>query len=193
MLNTQQTLGTAIAELQCIQPDVPTNVDELTALRVARDCIDELMSSCISELRADPNTRRSWSDIAYALGEKPTSSVIREYGSDGSDSSEGDERARTFWLEHRRRFAWDFITVDLAHALYVQWMRTHAPDADLLKKKALTRRLKIVVELTGDWVYTRARIGSLTTADEPLLDQIPSWSLPEGNPAVWGFRRASSM
>ena len=56
MRNTEQTLGTAIAELRCLNPQRPASLAELIALRTALDCIDEPIRSCVDELRADPQS-----------------------------------------------------------------------------------------------------------------------------------------
>ncbi|KGJ71637.1 hypothetical protein GY21_20805 [Cryobacterium roopkundense] len=71
MHNTEQTLGTAIAELNCLSPGAPATLGELNALNVARDCIDELLRSCVSQLRAEAATRHSWGAIAHVLDASP--------------------------------------------------------------------------------------------------------------------------
>lgn len=191
MRNTEQTFGTAIAELQCLNPDRPASLDELTALSAARDCIDELLSTCVAELRADVRVHHSWPEIAYALGATSPAAVKQKYsGHAVVVATEAAEPVLAFWEAHAGRFAWDFLPVDFLHALYGQWAQAQDPGSEPLPPKAFTRRLRAAVAGSRRWTYTRSRPGALMHAAEPLCARIPLWSPPQGNGAVYGLRRA---
>lgn len=80
MHNTEQAFNTAIGELNCLSPYRPATLDELTALAAARDCIDGLLRSCATELRADVQNAPAWADIAKALGTPSASAARQRYG-----------------------------------------------------------------------------------------------------------------
>lgn len=64
MQNTAQTLERAIGELRCLRPGELAGIDELHALRAARDSIDELIQVCVDELRLHPHAAHTWASIA---------------------------------------------------------------------------------------------------------------------------------
>jgi len=171
--NTEQTLRTAIGELNCLNPDRPASLDELTALAAARDCIQELLRACVTELRADPVASHSWSTIAYSLGASSASAAQQRYG---SQLTNADEQIFTFWQAFAERFTWDFLPADFLHSLYVQWMGAELPEHTPLRRVAFIGRLKAAVTADGGWNYTRSRPGSLMTALEPLVGLVPEWA-----------------
>lgn len=194
MKSTEQTLGTAIGELKCIKPDSPASLDELTALSVARDCIEEMLRSCVAELRADTRTVHTWPAIAYALRSTSASATKQRYGSKLVDvTADAEEQVRAFWRVFAGQFVWDFLPTDFLHALYVHWMHTGTPEGagpDPLPKKALTRRLKVIATASGDWFYVRSRPGSRMSAAEPLAKQVPQWSREGSGMTLYGLRRS---
>lgn len=152
MHNTEQTLGTAIAELHCLSPDRPASLAELTALSTARECIDQLLSSCVTELRTDPQITHSWPAIAYALGSPSVNATRQKYGVELTKTEiagtgvehlvKGNGHVRAFWNAFADRFTWNFLPVDFVHALYVHWMSTTFPEEGSLGRAAFTGRLK---------------------------------------------------
>ena len=193
MRNTEQTLGTAIGELRCITPNRPTSLDELTALSAARDCVDELLRSCVTELRTDTRTVYTWPAIAYALGSSSVSATKQHYGSKLVDvTAEPDDQVQAFWRVFAGQFVWDFLPTDFLHALYVHWMHTGIPENTVpapLLKKSLTRRLKFIATASGNWSYTRSRPGSLMSQEEPLTKTLPPQTYPVTPGGLYGFRR----
>lgn len=140
MRNTEQSLDTAIAALRCLNPDRAASLDELTALSAVRDCIDELLSSCVDELRSDRHAHHSWAAIAYAIGSSSQAAVRKKYGTlTATVDAESDDQIATFWRAFAARFVWDFLPVDFLHALYVQWTMQGAPQVLPLPQKAFSR------------------------------------------------------
>lgn len=214
MRNTEGALGTAIAELHCLSPDRPASLEELTALSTARECIDQLMRACVSQLREDhPPT--TWSAIASVLGTPSVAAARQRYGSEtavasthagtgtGPDlgrtgvkyNAPATERVLGFWLSIAERFAWDFLPVGFVHALYVQWMTAEFPAEETLGRMALTGRLRPIAAATapGEWRYTRVRAASLLGTPEPLCDLVPGWSATDLEKAQYGFLRTGQV
>lgn len=212
MLNTKQTLATAIAELHCLSPDRPASLEELTALSTARECIDQLMRECVTQLRQDhPPT--TWSAIAYVLGTPSVAAARQRYGSAvavvgtlaGTGSALGrtsvksnapaTERVLMFWLSIADRFAWGFLPASFVHALYVQWMTAEFPAEETVGRMALTGRLRPIAAATatGEWRYTRLRAASLLGAPEPLCALVPGWSATDLEKAQYGFLRVGPV
>jgi hypothetical protein len=189
MRNTEQTLNTAIGELRCLSPHSPASLDELTALSAARDCVDELLRSCVDQLRADPQSPKAWADIAYALGAVSADAARQRYG---SGLTLADEQVRSFWEAFVERFAWDFLPAGFLHGLYTQWMCAEFPADAPLSRETFTRRLKAPATATGEWLHTRSRPGVLMDAAEPLVKLLPQWIHDEeSDRAVYGFRRSA--
>lgn len=190
MRNTEQTLSTAIGELRCLSPHRPASLDELVALRAARDCIDELLRSCVAELRADAKNAAAWTDIAYAL-DSPSAGAARQLY--GAHSTLADKQVLWFWEAFADRFAWDFLPASFLHALYIQWMSVEFPEGPRFSKETFTRRLKAAAEASGQWAHTRSRPGSLTDAAEPLAAALPGWTYDGSGRAVYGLRRNGTV
>lgn len=55
MRHTEHLLPTAIAELRCIGEDRPASLDDLRALKLATDCITELLRACVDQMRSEPD------------------------------------------------------------------------------------------------------------------------------------------
>jgi hypothetical protein len=205
MRNTEQTLGTAIAELHCLSTDRPAELAELTALTTAAECIDQLLSSCVAELRTDPQVTHSWSAIAYALGSPSVNATRQKYGTNIAGTAIAGTGAehpvhcsghvRAFWNAFADRFTWNFLPVDFVHALYVHWMSTTFPEEGSLGRAAFTGRLKRVAAEapSGRWDYTRLRPAALLVDAEPLVDLVPQWSITSLKKAQYGFRRNQSV
>lgn len=190
MRNSEQPLRTALAQLQSLSPETPATLAELTALSAARDCIDELLWACVAELRADPETAPSWSDIAAALGSSSAAdAATRQQYSPRFDHDNATEQTLLFWKAFAALFAWDFLPTEFLHALYGQWMTQEFPDASHLPKKAFTRRLKAAATASDEWFYTRARPGSLMDAPEPLDTPSLRWSRTQSETPRYGLRR----
>lgn len=188
MLNTEQTLPVAMDQLRCINPDTPATASDLFALRVARDSLDALIAACVEQLRTDPNTTHTWSDIANALAlDSATAARLRF----GASPLHDRPSAANFWRAHAGRFAWDFLPVDFLHALYVGWLLTESPTEVPLEPKAFTRQLKSAVPGSG-WVYSRSRSDHLMRADEPLIASAKGWSRTDTHAGLYGFRRTSA-
>lgn len=186
MKHTEQTLSTAIGELRCIRPDTPAALDELRALSIALDCVDGLLRSCIEQMRTDPDATQSWADIAYALGSDSANAVRQRFG---ALPPTPNEQIATFWNDHVDRFAWDFLPSEFLHTLYTSWMHAHSADSPPVTHETFTRRVKAIATASGHWFHVRSRPQALMTASEPLLTQIPQWSMPESNRALYGLRR----
>ncbi|WP_166789786.1 primase-like DNA-binding domain-containing protein [Cryobacterium fucosi] len=193
--------GLAIGELRCVSPQRPASLDELVALRTARDCIDELIRSCVDELRTDPQSNHTWQAVADALRASSAAAARQQYG---SSLAPADEHVLAFWHEFEDSFAWDFLPVDFLHPLYTQWMSEEFRADTPFPKKAFTRRLKAAATPSGDWVYVRSRVGSMMDAAEPLASRVPGWSgAAAGNAGAgtegsagspqYGLRRSATM
>ncbi|MCI4659679.1 hypothetical protein [Cryobacterium zhongshanensis] len=196
MRNTEQTLGTAIAELHCLSTDRPAELAELTALSTAAECINQLLSSCVTELRTDPQITHSWPAIAYALGSPSVNATRQKYGTNIAGTGaehpvHGNGNVRAFWNAFADRFTWNFLPVDFVHALYVHWMSTTFPEEVPLGRAAFTGRLKrpATAAASGGWSYTRLRPAALLGDAEPLVDLVPQWSITSLKKAQYGFRR----
>jgi len=195
MPTTERALTTAIAELQCVSTDRPASLGDLTALSAARDCIEELLNTRVSELRTDPNVTYPWPAIAYALGSPSVPATRQKYGAaiagtrvEHSVHSNGQVLA--FWRAFADRFAWNFLPVDFVHALYVHWMSTEFPGEEPLGRAAFTGRLRRPASAApGKWSYTRLRPASLLGTPEPLTTLVPQWSVTSLKKAQYGFRR----
>jgi hypothetical protein len=198
MRTTDQALGTAIAELNCLRPGAPASLDELTALSIARDCMDELLHARVIELRADTRVTHSWAEIASALGAPSPSQISQKYGPKGPRTipdADANEHVLAFWNTFAPRFAWGFIPLGFVHALYVQWLDAeypagaHAP----LTRETFTRRLTKVATASGQWAHSRSRPGSLMDAPEPLAAQLgASWAHDGSSKAIYGLRRSGT-
>lgn len=189
MRNTEQTLNTAIGELRCLSPNSPASLDELTALSAARDCVDELLRSCVAQLRAGPQRTHSWADIAYALGAASGNATRQRYG---SELALADEQVRSFWRAFADRFAWEFLPAGFLHALYTQWMGAEFPEDARLSRETFTRRLKVPATASGEWAHTRSRPGVMMNAAEPLAVGLAEWSRDGSNDAIYGLRRSGT-
>lgn len=187
MLNTAETLATAIEQLSLLSAERTASLDDLIALNIARECIDELFRDCVDELSGDPQTAALWSALASAskLSSKPAS------GTPATDFR-AETRVRSFWREFAPVFAWDFLPLEFLHELYVQWLRTEFPGDTAFSRETFTRRLKAVVTASGEWFHTRSRPGSLMNTPEPLLARVPNWAHDGSDRAVYGFRRTGS-
>jgi hypothetical protein len=205
MQNTEQTLGTAIAELNCVRPGTSASLDELTALNVTRDCVDQLLRACVAELRADPHSNHSWGAIGYVL-DSSAHAVQQKYSpaaTEGAPASMLETQpdhevsdVEVFWDAYARLFSWNFLPADFLHALYLHWMDTERPEATPLKKCALTRRLKKIFvneRASGEWFYTRARAQTPMSAVEPITALVPDWSPDTSDKALYGARRRTSI
>jgi hypothetical protein len=197
MRNTEQTLKTAIGELRCVSPDRPASLSELTALSAARSSIDELIRSCVSELRADTLGPATWTEISYALDNASPRAARRRHGSMVvSATGEEDDQILAFWNAFAKRFAWDFLPVDFLYALYLNWMRTDLPPgltATVFTRRTFVRRIKTPATASGEWIHRRSRTGSLMEASEPLENDLTGWIRDDSNAAIQGFRRRSTM
>ena len=191
MRNSEQTLRTAIGELKCLSADRPASLDELTALRAARDCVDELLNACVAELRSDPQRGQTWPAIAYALGYSSASAAQQNYGSRTVDvTTDADQQVSAFWQAHSDRFTWNFLPTGFLYALYVQWLTT---GTEPLPQKAFTRRLKTAATASGHWRYTRSRVGALIATAEPLAAGMPRWSRIRSGGTLYGLRRSTDL
>jgi hypothetical protein len=193
MHTSEQTLRTAIGELNCVSVHRPASLEELTALSAARDSINELLRSCVEQLRTDAPLTNSWSVIADALGSSAASNVRQKYGTKRTvPSANANERVLSFWNEFAERFTWDFLPVGFLHALYAQWMSEHFPEDSPLSKETFTRRLIPIATASSKWSHTRSRPGSLMPAEEPLAAQLTDWTHDGSNAAAYGFRRSKT-
>ena len=190
MRNTEQTLQTAISELSCISPDRPASLEELASLNSARDCLEQLLRSCIAELRTHPETTYSWSKIAYALGSSPTS-TREKYG---RLTQPGGDPVTAFWETFADEFVWDFLPVRFTYALYLRWSSEMYPERPPLARLSFSRQLTVAAATVSDeWVYTRSRVGSLLDAPEPLVERIPNWAVEGLESAQYGLRRTGRV
>ncbi|SEN98560.1 hypothetical protein [Cryobacterium luteum] len=206
MHNTEQTLGTAIAELNCVRPSTNASLDELTALNVARDCVDQLLRNCVTELRADPQTTHTWGAIGYVLDSSahavqqkysptPTVPALTEPAPAPLLETQPNHEpsdAEVFWEAYAGCFSWNFLPSDFLHALYLRWMDTERPGITPLQKCALTRRLKKVIaseSSPGEWFYTRARAHAPMSAAEPITALVPAWTPDTSDKPLYGVRR----
>ena len=190
MRNTEQTLSTAIGELRCLNPDRPASLDELTALSAVRNCIDEMLRACVTELRADPQATHDWATIAYALGSSSVNATRQKYGSGIAPS---DEQVLIFWDTFAKVFVWGFLPTTFLHALYVQWMSEEFPEDEPLLKKAFARRIKSVATTSGEWAYGRSRPGLLMDQAEPLTQRVRRWVRSEVEGGQYGLRRNATI
>lgn len=190
MRNTEQTLNTAIGELRCLNPDRPASLDELTALSAVRNCIDEMLRACVTELRTDPQTTHDWSTIAYALGSSSVNAARQKYG---SALAPAEEQVLNFWNAFAEDFVWGFLPTTFLHALYVQWMSEAFPEDETLLKKAFARRIKSVATTSGEWVYGRSRPGVLMDQAEPLTQRVRQRLRSEVEGGQYGLRRTATV
>ena len=218
MFNTEPALIGAIRELSSLSPARPAALEDLVALSAAREYVDQLLRACAEELRADPQTAHIFAAMSYAVSAAPVASAPvasapvsyaspyayaaratqpsatrTERAPYGSKVDPCDGQVSSFWQAFAEHFAWDFLPGEFLHALYTHWMSTRRPCESPLSKEALTRRLKAVVEDSGEWLYTRSRPGILMDAAEPLAELLPHWSLTCPERAVYGLRRSSTV
>lgn len=186
MRDADQNLSIALGELHCLSPDRAASLAELRALSVARDCVEELLRSCVVQLRSLPEARQSWTDIACTLGSASVSATKQRFG---SRAETADEQVAAFWEAFADCFAWDFLPIGFLHELYTSWLAERFPDSTPLSHETFTRRLKAPAETSGQWVHTRSRPGTRMNNSEPLCARTPLWSPPEGNRAIYGLRR----
>jgi hypothetical protein len=199
MHHSDHPLSSAIEQLQSLNPNDPATLAELAALSAARDCIDELLRTCVAELRADPENAASWPAIAAALrsssasaAQQPTSTKPPAATAAWLANATADGQILSFWQAFAELFAWDFLPVDFLHALYADWMSQEFPTDTHLLKKAFTRRIKAVATASGEWLYTRSRPGSMMNAPEPLCARVPGWTRNRSDVAQYGLRRSKS-
>ncbi|MDY7541778.1 primase-like DNA-binding domain-containing protein [Cryobacterium sp. 5B3] len=199
MHTTERALGTAIAELNCLNSGAPASLGELTALSTAKACIEELLQARVAELRADARVAHSWASIAAALGARSPSSASQKYGNPARRNAPDDdanEHVIAFWAAFAPRFAWGFIPLGFVHALYVQWLSAEFPDGAHapLSKETFTRRLTPGATASGEWEYSRSRPGSLMDAPEPLATRLGTrWVHDESRRAIYGLRRTTTL
>ena len=186
-------------ELNNLNPNDPATLAELAALSAARDCIDELLRTCVAELRADPLNATSWPAIAAALSSASASAAQKRDGAKPPAAaaawlanSTADGQILAFWQAFAELFRWDFLPVDFLHALYADWMSEGFPTDTPLLKKAFTRRIKTVATASGEWLYTRSRPGSMMDAAEPLTARVTGWTRNRSDDAQYGLRRSKS-
>lgn len=197
------TLDIAVGELRCVSTHRKASLEELTALRIARDCIDEMLQACVDELKAQ-HDESFWSELSRALAITPAS-ARKEFDRAGAGSdapvrktpqrlASPTERVKLFWRSHRDRFQWDFLPADFLHAVYEHWMGEEFPGETVLPPKTFTRRLQsAVIASPAGWLYTRSRLGSLMDGHEPLAERLKCWTAPQDNNARYGLRRTSCM
>ena len=197
MRNSHQPLRTALAELNNLSTSDPATLVELAALSTARDCIDELLRTCIAELRADPENATPWPAIAAALSSASASAAQKRYGGKPPAATaawlanaQADSQILAFWQAFAELFRWVFLPVDFLHALYADWLSDEFPADGPLLKKAFTRRIKTVATASGEWLYTRSRPGSMMDAAEPLTARAHGWSKNASDVALYGLRRS---
>jgi hypothetical protein len=194
-LDTAPSIATAIASLSALDPERAASLDDLVALNIARECVNELFSAYVEELSADPAATPLWAAIASAieLSAPPAlRSTRKPHGAPSTASTpqaRADARVAKFWDTFAGRFTWDFLPVSFLHALYASWMTESYPREAVFSKPAFSRRLRAAATASGDWVYTRSRPGCLMTAAEPLTDRVPSWSHDGSDAAIYGLRR----
>ncbi|WP_311879117.1 primase-like DNA-binding domain-containing protein [Microbacterium forte] len=187
MRNVDDNLTTAISELQCVQTGTPATIDELNAIRIARDRIELLLRSCVTELREHPTLPASWKDISTALDSDSAHAVRKRFSTTLAVELEQAER---FWGEYGTRFVWDLLPNGFLYALYRSWLVNALPGHAGLSKETFMRRLLTVVQESGGWEHVRVRAGDRMRSPEPLLKLFTTWSPSsiEGR-AVWGFKR----
>lgn len=187
-----QTLATAIRRLASLDPEQPTSFDDLVALNVARECINELFSDCVDELSVDPASMPLWAAIASAidLSAPAGASKRKSHSTASGPDSRAEARVAKFWGTFAERFAWEFLPTEFLHALYVSWMEARHPMEHALSKPAFTRRLRAALAVSDRWLYTRARPGSLMNAVEPLAAQLTGWVHDGSDDAIYGLRRS---
>ena len=200
MRNSDHPLRAALAELNNLNPNDPASLAELAALSNARECIDELLRTCVAELRADPGNAASWPAIAAALrsssaaaAQQPPSAKPPAATAAWLANAHADGQILAFWQAFAELFAWDFLPVDFLHALYADWMNQEFPTDTHLLKKAFTRRIKTVATASGEWLYTRSRPGSMMSAAEPLCARVPGWNPDPSDHAQYGLRRSKPV
>lgn len=102
MHHTEQTLPTAISELQCIRPGETATITELRAPVVALECAQLLRDACVDQLR----TPHSWVEIADALGCSPDT-ARRTYAANSETPRVTPNDVAAFWAQHSENFEWD--------------------------------------------------------------------------------------
>lgn len=105
MLNAAQNLDTIAAELARLNTDRPASLDDLVALSVARDCIEELFRSCTDELRADPRVAPLLNAMTAAIKLQPKHGAAKQK----KESCDSEQQVLMFWNAFAGRFAWDFL------------------------------------------------------------------------------------
>jgi hypothetical protein len=185
MPNAERTLERAIAELRCIDATSPASLTDLHALSLARQSIDELLDAAVAELRADPQSPSSWTEIARAIGAGSPAAASQRLR-----PRNGDDLVADFWGAYRDRIAWDFAPAAFLHALYAAWMQSEHPKRTWMSAETFTRRLKPLATADGAWEHTRIRPDALLRRPEPLLGVV-AWRPSFDGRAVWGFRRQS--
>lgn len=190
MLNNTatDTLATIIEQLGLLGTGRTSTFDDLVALNIARECIDELFHDCVDELSAGPETANLWSAVISAgkLTSKSRSAPARI----SNTESHATRKINLFWKTFETTFTWDFLPGSFLYAVYKQWLTAEFPGAAALPKKTFTRRLNAAAAASGEWAHNRSRPGSLMSAEEPLLTRASGWSPDESDCAVWGLRRS---
>lgn len=183
MSTSKRSLRTAVDELRCIDLDRPPSLFDLRALAVARECLDQLLTARVHELRSGEPPTTTWAEIAAALNEPSADAARMRFSVD-----ENEKLVSAFWNEYAERFSWDFVPGPFVHALYSRWLNDQHPDVHALPPKALTRRLVKRTLESSDWSHERARTGPLLQAAEPLLAGV-EWRPSRDGRAMWGFRK----
>lgn len=183
MTTIEQTLNLAVDELRCINATTPTTLADLRALAIARDCVDELISAAVNDLRTGSSAAHSWAAIAQSLGTHSAEVARKRWKPDVADSL-----VASFWATHVEQFAWSFLPASFLHALYLEWIAAAHSHSPPMSPETFTRRLKPIATSSGQWQHLRLRAASSLATPEPLLEHV-RWRPSFDGRAIWGFRR----
>ncbi len=182
MISTTRHTPAAVQELLSSVAHGTATLDELRNLVAAQVVLDELVRSCLEQLR----------DGAGSAGSPVHSETpAADFGWAGDASA---IQVARFWAAFGGLLAWDFVPTDFLHALYLDW-RPSDPDGRgsvELTSAAFARRINVTATADGSWAYARMR-GSRQTmgAFEPLLDRV-EWEIPADGRARYGIRRVQA-
>lgn len=189
MRHTEQLLPTAIAELRCIGDDRPASLDDLRALKLATECVQELLRACVDQMRSEPDAYQSWARIADVLDSDSVSATKQRFL---SRSMRAEDQVAAFWETFSNRFAWGFLPTEFLYALYLGWMRRDHSEHEVMARESLIHRLRAVACQGGLWEYRRVRARPMTLFPEPLLELAGGDFRPSDNRARYGLRRADT-
>ncbi|NOJ58418.1 hypothetical protein [Arthrobacter sp. 260] len=111
-----------------------------------------------------------------------------------ADMSGIDQHIMLFWLTHARSLAGTSY-LRFLYELSLHWLRTQAAaglELEVLDDLIFAKRLAKAATATGEWIHLKRRPDNLMDAPEPLMELVPEWKRPKGNPLVKGYFRSES-